>query len=374
MTYWFELGLALAVLAAVLTLPLPPSERSKAFARTDALTVGLLAPGLGLLAAVLSEGRIYWWTDAPWLGWALAASVILVATALVVEHNRAEPLINTRWLSTRQMVRLICAAMSVRILLSEQAYGSVGLLGVAGLINDQMVTLHLIVCLASIAGMVTALVTLNPANMVRPFIVASLLIAIGAWMDAGATNLTRPANFYISQALIGFAALHFIGPAMLTGMARVLLAGPRHFVSFVVLFNLSQSLGGLAGSAFLGTFQTMREKFHSHELVQSILMTNPLVAAQIRAGGSALAGVIGDPALRGAEGTVLLAAQTAREANILAYNDVFLLIFGLACLALLWAISIRVSMLRRGEPSPLLQLMEQIKAQQSLQQDGSAGA
>jgi hypothetical protein len=271
------------------------------------------------------------------------------------------------------MVRLICAATSVRILLSEQAYGSVGLLGVAGLINDQMVTLHIIVCLASIAGMVTALVTLNPANMVRPFIVASLLIAIGAWMDAGATNLTRPANFYISQALIGFAALHFIGPAMLTGMARVLLAGPRQFVSFVVLFNLSQSLGGLAGSAFLGTFQTMREKFHSHELVQSIVMTDPLVAAQIRAGGGAVSGVIGDPALRGAESAVLLAAQTAREANILAYNDVFLLIFVPACLALLWPISICLSMLPRGEPTPLLELMEQIKERQTLQQHGSVG-
>lgn len=372
MGYWFELGLALTMLAAVTTLRLPPSERSKAFERADAWTIGLLAPGLWLLVAVLSEGRIYWWTDTPWLGWALAGSVILIAAALAIEHHRANPLINTRWLGTRQMLRLILAAASVRILLSEQAYGSVGLLSVFGLINDQMVTLHIVICLASLAGMVAALVTLDPSNTVRPFALSALLIAIGAWIDMQATNLTRPENFYISQALIGFAALYFIGPAMLTGLARVLLAGPKHFISFVVLFNLSQSLGGLAGTALLGTFQVLREKFHSNDLVQSIVMTDPMVAARIRGGGGALAGVIGDPVLRGAQGTGLLAQQVAREANVLAFNDVFLLVFVFACVAFLWAVLTRISMLRRGEQSPLILLSERLKLQAEQQQGGAA--
>ncbi|PMX56098.1 MFS transporter, partial [Pseudomonas sp. FW305-33] len=82
--------------------------------------------------AVLSEGRIEWWTERAWMGWALAASVALVAAALIVEHHRASPLINTRWLGTREMLRLMAIAASVRVLLSEQAFGSIGLLNAVG--------------------------------------------------------------------------------------------------------------------------------------------------------------------------------------------------------------------------------------------------
>lgn len=359
--YWLELGLALATLAAVMSQPLPPSEREKVFEPADFLTFGLLAPGLWLLIAVLSEGRIEWWTDQAWIGWALAASIALIAGAVIVEHNRANPLINTRWLGSREIVRLMVVAASVRILLSEQAFGSVGLLNVVGLINDQMVTLNWIIVLASIAGLATAVLTFRPSDVALPITIAVILIVIGSFMDADATNLTRPSSFYISQALIGFASLLFLAQAMVIGIARTLLAGGRNFVSFVVLFGLSQSVGGLLGSTLLGTFQVAREKFHSHELVQRIVASDPLVAARLRAGGGAIAGVVGDPALRSAQGAALLSQQVSREANILAFNDVFLLVGVLAILMAIWGYLIRWSIRRRGEISPVVLLQQQMK-------------
>ena len=365
--YWLELGLALATLAAVMSLPLPPSEREKAFEPADFLTFGLLAPGLWLLIAVLSEGRIEWWTDQPWIGWALAASIALIAGAVIVEHQRANPLINTRWLGSREIVRLMVVAASVRILLSEQAFGSVGLLNVLGLINDQMVTLNWIIVLASIAGLVTAVLTFRPSDVGLPISIAVILIVIGAFMDADANNLTRPSSFYVSQALIGFASLLFLAQAMVIGIARTLLAGGRNFVSFVVLFGLSQSVGGLLGGTLLGTFQVMREKFHSHELVQRIVATDPLVAARLRASGGAIAGVVGDPTLRSAQGAALLSQQVSREANILAFNDVFLLVGVLAILMALWGFVIRWSIWRRGEASPVVLLQQQMQAQAQAQ-------
>ncbi|WP_298401082.1 MFS transporter [Sphingobium sp.] len=368
MLYWFEMGLAFASLAAVMALPLPPSEREKVFEPLDFLTFGLLAPGLCLLIAVLSEGRIEWWTERAWMGWSLVGSVLLVSAALLVEHHRANPLINTRWLGKREMVRLMLVAASVRILLSEQAFGSVGLLNVVGMINDQMITLNLIILAASLAGLATAVLTFRPANVSRPITIAVILIAIGAFMDADATNLTRPANFYLSQALIGFASLLFLAQAMVIGISRTLLAGGKHFVSFVVLFSMSQSVGGLLGTTLLGTFQVVREKYHSHELVQHIVMIDPLVAARIRAGGGAVAGVIGDPALRSAEGAAILAQQVTREANILAFNDVFLLIGALAVLTALWGYAIRYSIRRRGEISPVILLQQKMMQAQAAQQ------
>ena len=233
-------------------------------------------------------------------------------------------------------------AAAIRILLSEQTFGSVGLLTLFGMLNDQMITLNSIILVASVAGIVFSALTLDPKNPGKPIAVAAVLIAIGAFMDADATNLSRPANFYISQGLIGFASLLFLGRAMVLGASRMVLAGGGNYlVSFVVVFNISQSVGGVVGSTLLGTFQTVRERFHSNELVQSLVMSNPVVAAQVR------------------EGAWQLSQRVSREANVLAYNDVFLLVGVLASLTVVWGVVIQWLMWRRGEISPLILLQQQ---------------
>jgi MFS family permease len=362
MTYVFECGLALATLAVVIALPLPPSEREKTFERIDFLTFGLLAPGLCLVIAVLCQGRLLWWTETSWLGFALVAAIILITTALLIEHARRNPLINTRWLGTGAIVRLMVVAASVRILLSEQSFGSVGFLTVVGMGVEQMMTLNLVVVVASIMGVIVMLATFRPQDVGLPIGIAILMIAVAAFMDANTSNLTRPAHFYLTQAMIGFASVLFLGTAMVIGIARTLLAGTQNLVSFVVVFSVSQSIGGLTGSAVLGTFQTLREKFHSHELVQRIVLTDPLVAARIRGGGGTFGGVVTDTDQRSAQGLVLLGRQVAREANILAFNDVFFLVGVLASAALIWMLAIRLSMHRRGEVSPIIELQQRMQA------------
>jgi MFS family permease len=346
---WFELGMALATLAAVMALPLPPSERRKVFEPADFLTLALLGPGLALFVAIFSEGRIEWWTERVWLGWALVGSVALIAAGLIVERCRTNPLLNTRWLGTREVARIMLIAAAIRILLSEQTFGSVGLLTLFGMLNDQMITLNSIILAASVAGIVVSALTLKPDSPGKPIAVAAVLIAIGAFMDAGETNLSRPTNFYISQGLIGFASLLFLGRAMVIAVSRMLLAGGQNYlVSFVVVFNISQTVGGVVGSTLLGTFQTVRERFHSNELVQSLVMSNPVVAAQVR------------------KGAMQLSQRVSREANILAYNDVFLLVGVLASLTVVWDLILQWLMWRRREVSPLILLQKQaMKAQQA---------
>jgi hypothetical protein len=204
--------------------------------------------------------------------------------------------------------------------------------------------------------------SLRPNDHATPINIAVILIFVAAFMDASSTNLTRPANFYLSQAIIGFASLLFLAQAMVIGIARTLLAGGKNFVSYVVLFALSQSVGGLVGNAFLGTFQVYREKIHSAELVQSIVLTDPVVAARLGGTAALFNGTLSDPTLRVAGGAGTLAQQVAREANILAFNDVFLLVGVLAILALLWGLFIRWSIWRSGEPSPLVQLQKKMQA------------
>jgi len=340
--YLFELGLSLLSLVAVLALRLPPSEHTRAFEKLDFVTFALFAPGMALLCAVLGQGRLLWWAETPWLGYALCGAVVLITSALWVEHNRANPLLNTRWLGHRAIIRFAVVATSVRVLLAEQSYGAVGLLNAVGMDNDQLVSLFTVVSLATVAGIATGALTLNPQELGRPVRISLVLIAIGAFIDASASNLTRPANMYLTQALIAFAAAYYLGPSLLIGLSSALARGMSNFVSFSALFSITQSLGGLAGSALLGTFQAYREKFHSHSLVQSISLSDPLDAARIQALAGAYGRVLGDSALRQAEGAALLAQQVTREANVLAYNDVFLLIGVLASATFVWLLVLRL--------------------------------
>jgi MFS family permease len=360
--YMFELGLALLTLAALIALPLPPSEREKAFERMDFVAMALLFPGVGLLCSVLALGRIDWWFDAPWIGWALIGSITLIATAIAIEHRRSNPLLNTRFLRQQAILRIAAVAICMRIILSEQTVASVGLLSTLGYGIEQVRTLYIIVTLASIAGLITAITTFRPQSPARGIQVACLLIAIAAVMDSGATNLTHPANQYLSQAMVGFAALLFIGPAMVIGLTRALLQGTQNFITWVVLFLATQNLGFLVGSALFGTLQTVREKFHSNILVQQVLLDNPIDAGRLAASARRLGGVITDPALRTAEGAALVGQQVTREANVLAYNDVFLVIAVLAFLLFVWGVAIELGMRRRGEISPIIRFAQAMAA------------
>src|SRR3546814_2916670 len=63
----------------------------------------------------------------------------------------------------------------------------------------------------------------------------------------------------------------------------------------------------------LGSFQIVRERFHSNELVQSLVMTDPQVATRIQQLGGAYARVLTDPILRQAQGSALLSQQVTRS-------------------------------------------------------------
>jgi hypothetical protein len=168
-----------------------------------------------------------------------------------------------------------------------------------------------------------------------PQVVSLLIKAVGAWIDSTASNVTRPAQMYVSQGMLAFGGVMFLGPLLLTMLGAV-IANPANLITFSVMFGLTQNLGGLAGSALLGTFQVMREKYHSSVLAEQLSSLDPIVAARIQQGGAAYARLLADPSARTRQGISVLTQTAAREANILAYNDVFLLIAVLAALLAAW--------------------------------------
>lgn len=332
----FELGLATSCYACILALRLPPSDRIKVFEPLDFLTFLLFAPGIAMLCAVLGLGRYVWWTEAPWIGWALAGAFVLLTAAILVEHNRRFPLLNTRWIASGEILRIALAIILVRIVLSEPTVGVVGMLQTLGLNNDQFRGLFTVILVATAAGFLASAWLLDVNNIPRPILIALALIVLGALMDARSTSLTRPEQLYVSQAMIAFAGAIFLGPALMAGFTRVIQKGYAYLASFSVLFSITQSLGGLFGTALLGSLQVIREKYHSNQLAGAVSLGDPQTVLRLQQLGGAYARTVGDAALRGGEATVLLGQQITREANVLAYDDVFRVFAVIAATTFVW--------------------------------------
>ena len=332
--YQMEIAIALMAFAAVYLLPLTPQPRAKVIHWLDIVSYLFIAVGFGLTAAVLVLGRLYWWTEAPWLGVMLAVAIVAVTCAVIIELNRKAPLLDIRWLTSREVLHFTAALLVFRIVLSEQTSGAFGFFQILGLQNEQMATLSWVILALSVAGGLACAAVLKPGREPAIYIVALSLLIVGAYLDSQATNLTRPVQMYGSQAMIAAAGALFLPPAMASGLASAYKKGPNYILSFVIVFLTTQSIGGLLGSAVFGTFVTWREKFHSHALVEHIALTDPNVARQV----TQLAGVYGrvltDKTVLNAEGLALLGQQATREANVLAYNDAFLLVAGISAFAL----------------------------------------
>ena len=340
--YLAEIGLSMVCLSAVNLLRLTPVPRQNLFRWRDFLTFALFAPGVALLCIVLGQGRYVWWFDSPWLGWCLAAAIVLLAASALVELHRDQPLIHLRWLSTGDLLRLLVVILLFRIVLSEQSVGAFGLLQTLGMNNDQLGGLSWVMLAATLAGMVIVALTINPEHVSTPALVALLMVAFAAWLDSQSTSLTRPAQMYFSQGMMAFAGALFLPAALLAGVPRAIKMGQEYIVSFIVLFSTGQTIGALGGAAFLGTLMTVRERAHSATITDHLALTDPQVALRVKQLAGAYAGTISDTTLRAGEGAALLGQQATREATVLAYDDVFATVAVMAVVVFLYLLFLRV--------------------------------
>lgn len=346
---YFELGLALACLAAINLLRVTPVPRQPMFDGLDIVSFPLYAAAIALVTVVLTQGRLRWWLDTPWLGECLAVAAVCAGAFVLVEINRAKPMVNLRWLlHGGYMVRLGLAIVLSRMVLSEQSVGAVGLLNVLGLLNDQMHTLFWLVLLGTVAGFVATLPFLPNKRFDMLGLVAVAIVGVCAYVDSHSTSQTRAADFFVTQTLIAMAASMFLASSILLALVRVVADGVRNLVTFIVLFSTTNALGGLLGSAVLGTYLAQRQTAHQQHLLQQMSLGDPQVALRVQQLSGAVARVVGDNAVRGNQGLASLNQQVAREAWVLAYNDVFLLVAWLALGVLVWVALLKWQLWRRG--------------------------
>lgn len=334
--YTFELGLALCCLAMVVSLKLPRSLRVDVFEKQDFFTFALLAPGFACLCIVLTQGPILWWFDTTWLAYVLIAGFALILIGLTYEHFRVNPLIMTRWLGTSSTLRFIIGALALRFLMSEQTYAAVSFLKTIGMGPDQFVSLYIVIFLGITSGTIFSAITFNRERIIWHLIGAEILVLIACALDYHLTSDVRPANFYRSQFLVGFASGLFIGPLLLVGILGALQKGSSHVITFVVLFSATQSFGGLMGNSFFSTYQLERTQSHRVEIISNLSPTDPLVAQRLAIYQQSAAKYTLDPISEQNQSIRSLNQTATREAQVQAYNDVIALNGIFAVLLLLW--------------------------------------
>lgn len=332
--FLFELGLTLICFALINILELPPGNTEKVFEKLDFLSFAFFASGLAALAVFLVQGRIQWWTT-PWLSYPLIIAVVTISIALWIETHRKNPMLQVRWMRSRNIIAFTITGAVMRILLSEQNVGAAGLLANLGYGNDQLITFYAVILAASVLALVISIFRTNAMDLRRPVIFAVALIAVGAWLDTDISLNSAPYMFYVSQFMIAFAAVYFMGPMVFEGMFRAIANGPAYIISFSVIFSISQTIGGLAGAAAIQAFTTIRTQIHYADMVSSFNLGDPALMAQVAGAGRILSTQITDAnqANVAAMGQVLQGIQ--RQATVAAYADLFFLMATIASITTL---------------------------------------
>ncbi|WP_350557575.1 MFS transporter [Psychrobacter sp. CAL346-MNA-CIBAN-0220] len=327
--FLFEFGMALICFGLINLLELPPGNTEKVFEKLDILSFAFFASGLAALSVFLVQGRILWWST-PWLSYPLIIAVVTISIALWIETHRKNPMLQVRWMRSRTIIAFMITGATMRILLSEQNVGAAGLLANLGYGNDQLVPFYAVILAASALALVISVFRTNAMELRRPVIFAVALIALGAWMDTDVSLNSAPSMFYLSQFLIAFAAVYFMGPMVFEGMFRAIANGPAYIISFSVIFGISQTIGGLAGAAAIQAFTTIRTQMHYADMVSSLNLGDPALMAQVAGARGALSTQITDSAQASAAamGQVLQGIQ--RQATVAAYGDLFFLMASIA--------------------------------------------
>ncbi|EJF78496.1 hypothetical protein MCO_00680 [Bartonella sp. DB5-6] len=325
-----EMGLVLISLGCIFSLPLTPVVRSKVIQKLDWVSYSLIAFGLGLNAVIMSVGTLYWWYEAPWIGWGLALAVLSLVTATILELNREKPLIDLRWLFSKEMVQSVILLLVFHVFLLERSTLAAGFFNLFGLLNREMAPMYLAVILGTLLGGAACVCFLRAGREDYFYLLSLGCLALGTYLDSHVNHLTRPQDMMLSQGLVSFSYALFLPPALFRGFVIAGERGPRYVLSFIAVFLLTQVTGGLMGSAFFGSLQIFFAHKNFEFLTQNIVVTDPRISVEMSALFSPSFGVGVPPVLGDGQNVSKLIEKFRLTANVFAYDDVFRLYFYIA--------------------------------------------
>jgi DHA2 family multidrug resistance protein len=155
------------------------------------------------------------------------------------------------------------------------------------------------------------------------------LFAVAMYLMAGLTNQTGFFELFVPQVLRGVAMMMCVIPSNLIALGSV---PQEKLKNSAGLYNLTRDLGGAIALATIGTLLNTRLHFHWSRLIEHINQTHPAVQHFLDRQVHRLDPLVSGDATRAA--LRLLANLVQREALVLTYNDLLMLLGGLYLAAL----------------------------------------
>ena len=158
------------------------------------------------------------------------------------------------------------------------------------------------------------------------------LFAVSMYLTATLTNQTGFWELFVPQVVRGLGLICCYLPANLIALGTL---SPDKMRNAAGLYNLTRDLGGAIGLATIGTLMNNRLHFHWNRLIEDINPARPEVQHFLDMRTNHFDGLV--PGDAGRAALKLLANMVQREALVLTYNDVLLLLSGVfvACLLLM---------------------------------------
>jgi DHA2 family multidrug resistance protein len=297
----------------------------------DLLGVLLMAVFLGCLAYSLHEGPRWDWFDDASIRIAVIVSVVGGGLFFWRVLSYREPIVDLRTFLNRNFAlgTFFTFTMGVGM------YGTTYLvpLFLAQVRGYNPLQIGLIVVVTGLVTMVMSPVSTRIARLLDLRVMLAIgfgLFAFSMYLTAKLTNQSGFWELFVPLAVRGFGLICCYLPANMIAMGTL---PPDALRNAAGLYNLTRDLGGAIGLATIVTLMNTRLHFHWNRLIENVNPARPVVQRFLEVQANRLDGLIsGDPSRAAIK---MLGNAVHREALVLTYNDLLLLIGALFVVGLM---------------------------------------
>ncbi|MDE3150902.1 MAG: DHA2 family efflux MFS transporter permease subunit, partial [Gemmatimonadota bacterium] len=304
-----------------------PPYLVRAKGRIDWTGLSLLTVGLGSLQLMLENGEQDNWFDSSFIMWLAVIATVGIIVFIVRELRAKDPAVDLRLFRNGAFT----SATTIGAILGLGLYGALFLLPLflQNLLGYSAMESGLVLMPRGLAMAVLMPIAGRMYNRIGPRVLVGVGLAVSAYSFWALGTLTTSVGFWdlfwpqMWQG-IGFGLI-FVA---LSTAALATVERPR-MTAAAGLYNVVRQVAGSVGVAFSATQLTSGTSRYHDTLIQHVTVTSPMtqtwllmVIGGMRAAGS-------DAYTASQRALTLLNLTVERQAAVLAYNHVFVLITGL---------------------------------------------
>lgn len=288
---------------------------------------GILTMGIGLAAfeIVLEDGNRKDWFGDPGIVKLAWIAAIFIPAFIIFELRNKEPLVDLRLFARRNFG----LGSIVNLVFGMGLYGVVFILPLyLGQMHgyDAFQIGTVLICLG-----LPQLVVIPVVPKLMQLVDTRMIIGVGVLLFGGS-------SFFTNHLDSDFAGPQFYIPLIIRALGQPLIMVPlsafttagmakgRESGSASALFNMMRNIGGSIGIAGLSTMLSVRERFHSERIGESVTAYSDAVQTRIQHTAAFFLSHGGDPYSANMRAIGAMGGAVRRQAFFLAYSDCFLML------------------------------------------------